>query len=71
MHTKIQELRKVNKITQEELAAAVGVSRQTIISIENGKYVASLILAYKIAKCFDSTIEEIFDFTEGETNGKV
>ncbi len=71
MHTKIQELRKMKKITQEELAAAVGVSRQTIISIENGKYVASLILAYKIARYFDSTIEEIFDFTEGETNGKV
>lgn len=71
MHTKIQELRKMNRITQEELAAAVGVSRQTIISIENGKYVASLILAYKIARYFDSTIEEIFDFAEGETNGKV
>ena len=65
MHTKIQELRKKDKVTQEELAAAVGVSRQTIISIENGKYTASLMLAYKIAKYFHSTIEEIFDFTEG------
>ena len=70
MRTKMQELRKRNKITQEELAAAVGVSRQTIISIENGKYTASLVLAYKIAKFFHLTIEEVFDFTEGETNGK-
>lgn len=70
MRTKMQELRKRNKITQEELAAAVGVSRQTIISIENGKYTASLVLAYKIAKYFQLTIEEVFDFTEGETNGK-
>ena len=70
MRTKMQELRKRNKITQEELAAAVGVSRQTIISIENGKYTASLVLAYKIAKYFQLTIEEVFDFREGETNGK-
>jgi putative transcriptional regulator len=46
------------------LAAAVGVSRQTIISIENGKYTASLVLAYKIARYFQLTIEQVFDFSQ-------
>ena len=48
MKTRIQELRKQNKVTQEELALALGVTRQTIISLENGKYNASLQLAFKI-----------------------
>ena len=52
LKTKIQELRKQNKVTQEELAAALGVTRQTIISLENGKYNASLQLAFKIARFF-------------------
>ena len=65
MKNKIQELRKENKVSQEELAKAVGVTRQTIISIENEKYIASLPLAYKIAKFFNKTIEEIFKFEEG------
>lgn len=56
----IAELRKVHKETQEELAAAVGVTRQTIISLENGKYIASLPLAFKIAKHFGTSIENIF-----------
>ena len=60
--TKIQELRKEQKITQSELAEAVEVTRQTIISLENGKYNASLILAHKIAQYFHVTIEEIFIF---------
>lgn len=64
MKTKIPALRKQNKITQEELAEAVGVSRQTIISIENGKYTASLLLAYKIASYFHLGIEEVFEFSE-------
>lgn len=64
MKTKIPALRKQNKITQEELAVAVGVSRQTIISIENGKYTASLLLAYKIASYFHLSIEEVFEFSE-------
>lgn len=66
MRTRIQELRKQSKITQEELANAVGVTRQTIISIENEKYTASLTLAYKIAKFFGLTIEDVFDFTDLE-----
>ena len=68
MKTVIPELRKKNKLSQEELALAVGVTRQTITSIEIGKYTASLVLAYKIAKYFGKTIEEIFDFSELEEN---
>lgn len=64
MKTKIKELRKERKISQEELALAVGTTRQTITSIEVEKYTASLILAYKIARYFGLTIEEVFDFSE-------
>lgn len=64
VNTRIQELRKKNKLSQEELATAVGVTRQTIISLENGKYLASLPLAHKIAVYFNMTIEEIFLFEE-------
>lgn len=67
MRNRIQELRKKRKITQSELAEAVDVTRQTIISLENGKYNASLILAHKIAQYFEMQIEEIFIFDqEGE-----
>lgn len=66
MKTRIQELRKLHKISQEELALAVGVTRQTITSLECEKYTSSLILAYKIAQYFELTIEEIFDFSEVE-----
>ncbi len=66
MQTRIRELRHKNGITQEELALAVGVTRQTIISIEGGKYTASLTLAYKLARYFNMTIEEVFDFSEEE-----
>ena len=69
MKTKINELRKANKISQEELALAVGTTRQTITSIETGKYVASLPLAYRIAKYFGMTIEEVFDVS-GELEGE-
>lgn len=60
MKNKIAELRKEKKITQEELALKVGVTRQTITSIETGKYIASLPLAFKIAKFFNMSIESIF-----------
>lgn len=66
MNTRIQELRREKRISQEELARAVGTTRQTITSIEVGKYVASLPLAYKIAHYFGLTIEEVFDFSEVE-----
>ena len=64
MNNKIKELRKVNKVTQDDLAEAVGVTRQTIISLENGKYNASLQLAYKISRYFGKNIEDIFIFEE-------
>lgn len=60
----ISQLRKENKITQEELANEVGVTRQTITSIENGKYIASLPLAFKIAEFFEMKIEDIFTIEE-------
>ena len=66
MKTRIAELRKERKISQEELALAVGVTRQTITSIEVEKYTASLPLAYKIARYFGLTIEEVFDFSDYE-----
>jgi putative transcriptional regulator len=61
---KVKELRAKSNMTQEHLAERLGVSRQTVISIENGRYNPSLILAYKIACIFSCSIEEIFDFTE-------
>ena len=64
MRNRIVELRKPKKITQQELADALGVTRQTIISLENGKYNASLQLAYKIARFFDLKIEDVFKFEE-------
>lgn len=66
MKTKIKELRKKNKISQDELALAVGVTRQTITSLECEKYTASLVLAYKIARYFGLSIEEVFDFSKVE-----
>lgn len=64
MKTTIRELRKQYNMSQEDLALKVGTTRQTITSIETGKYVASLPLAYKISKCFDKSIEEVFDLSE-------
>ena len=64
METRIQELRKANKISQAELADEMGVTRQTIISLEKGRYNASLELAFKIARYFGKTIEGVFIFEE-------
>ena len=64
MNNRIKELRKQKKITQDELAKAVEVTRQTIISLENGKYNASLQLAYKISRYFGKNIEYVFIFEE-------
>ena len=68
MKNRIQELRKERRVTQSELADAVEVTRQTIISLENGKYNASLILAHKIAQSFERNIEDIFIFDKEEEN---
>ena len=64
MDNTIKELRKRHAVTQEDLASAVGVTRQTIISLENGRYNASLQLAHKIARYFGVAIEDIFIFEE-------
>lgn len=66
MKTRIAELRKEKKLSQGDLAEIVGVTRQTITSIETGKYIASLPLAYKIAKYFGLKIEDVFIFEEEE-----
>ena len=65
MENRIAALRKERRVSQAELADAVEVTRQTIISLENGRYNASLLLAYKIARYFGLTIEEVFLFEEG------
>lgn len=64
MENRIKDFRKQAKITQDELAKAVEVTRQTIISLENGKFDASLKLAHKLAKYFGVNIEELFIFEE-------
>lgn len=64
MENRIRELRKQKNITQDELARAVCVTRQTVISLENGRYNASLQLAHKIAVYFGMAIEDIFIFEE-------
>lgn len=66
MKNKLEELRKENGINQEELADALEVSRQTIGSLENGRYNPSIILAFKIAHYFGKSIEEIFIYEEGK-----
>ena len=62
MKNRIEEIRKERGVLQDELAKAMGVSRQTISSHENGRYNPSIMLAYRIAKYFNMTIEEVFVF---------
>lgn len=64
MKNKLEELRKQHGIRQEELADLLGVSRQTIGSLENGRYNPSIILAFRIARFFGLTIEQIFLYEE-------
>lgn len=64
--SKIHVYRATKRMTQQELADLVGVSRQTIMQLERNRYNPSMLLAYSIAKVFDVTIEDIFDFTEGD-----
>ena len=61
MKNRLAELRKQRGVRQEDLAQALGVSRQTVISLEKGKYNPSLALAFKLARYFGMNIEEIFD----------
>jgi len=64
LKNKVEEMRKVQNEKQEELARSVGVSRQTIISIEKGKYNPSILLAFKIANHYGKKIEEVFIYEE-------
>ena len=66
INTRIKELRARYNLTQDELADKVGVTRQTMLYLEKGKYNPSLVLAYKVAKALNSTIEEVFIIEEGK-----
>jgi putative transcriptional regulator len=68
VETKLKVFRAMRDVTQEELARAIGVTRQTIIAMEGGNYNPSLELAFKIAKYFEVALEEIFIYNDG--NGK-
>lgn len=70
LKNRLEEIRKARGIRQEELAATLEVSRQTIGSLENGRYNPSILLAFKIARYFGMRIEEIFIYEE-ETNDEV
>ena len=61
MKNQLEELRRQHAIRQEDLAQALGASRQTVISLEKGKYKPSLALAFKLARYFNLSIEDIFD----------
>jgi putative transcriptional regulator len=68
---RLEEVRKLNGIKQEELALALEVSRQTIGSLENGRYNPSIILAFKIARYFEMSIEDIFIYEEEKNEASV
>lgn len=67
MKNRLEEIRKERGIKQEELADALEVSRQTIGSLENGRYNPSITLAFKLARYFDTSIEDIFIYEEDGT----
>lgn len=66
MKNTVRIQRAVKNITQAQLAEAIGVSRQTINTIESGKYVPSTVLALKMARVFEKSVEELFELEEGE-----
>lgn len=68
MENRIKELRVKYNMTQKELGLKIGVSRQTIISLENGKYNPSINLAFKVSKAFNLSIEDIFIYSDNEDN---
>lgn len=70
MKNRLKEIRAIRGISQEELADILGVSRQTISSLENGRYNPSIILAFKIARYFGIAIEDIFIYEEGDDDGR-
>ena len=64
MRNKIKVYRAMHDLTQEDLAGAIGVTRQTILAIEKGKYVPSLDLAFRISRHFDVSIEDVFQYED-------
>lgn len=68
MKNKLEEIRKQRGVTQEQLAADLKVSRQTIGSLENGRYNPSILLALKISRYFGMTVEDIFIYQEEDTD---
>ena len=66
MENRISELRKARSMTQQDLADLLGVTRQTIISLEGGRYNPSIMLAFKLARAFDLHIEDIFIYEEDD-----
>lgn len=70
MKNRLEEIRKRNGIRQEDFAGLMGVSRQTISSLENGRYNPSILLAHKIAQYFALTIEEVFIFDDTDVEGE-
>jgi putative transcriptional regulator len=71
MKNKIKVFRAMHDLTQEHLAQVIGVNRQTILAIEKGKYVPSLDLAFRIARYFGVSIEEVFTYEDEENTGSV
>ncbi|RDY26544.1 transcriptional regulator [Romboutsia weinsteinii] len=70
MNNRLEEIRKQKQITQEELATVLEVSRQTISSLEKGRYNPSIMLAFKIARYFNMSIEEIFIYEEEDKDAR-
>ncbi len=68
VRNRVQELRTGRGLLQTQLAASVGVSRQTVISIENGRYLPSLPLAFRLARFFEMPLEVLFEFDEREVS---
>ncbi|MBI9109295.1 MAG: helix-turn-helix transcriptional regulator [Spirochaetales bacterium] len=66
MKNKIYELRVLSRYTQEELAKKLGVTRQTVISLEKERYIPSLEMGFKVARLFDKNIEEVFEYLNEE-----
>jgi len=67
MRNRIREQRTQRGLSQAELGSALGVSRQTVISLENGRYLPSLPLAFRIARFFDMPVDKVFDPDDAET----
>lgn len=66
MRNRVFELRSARRLTQEDLAQALGVTRQTVISLEQNKYVPSLEMGFKVARFFDKTVEDVFTYEAAE-----